>query len=250
MAKIKIADAADTAPQGQFGKTIVLGNVQQIAPKHLKENPYNVEYFKHLTDSEFDKLKEDIRERGILTPLQAKPDGTLLSGHNRLRAAQELSLQTVPVQYIKSELTDTEERHYIIRDNVQRRHLRHDEMMRLYRMLYPNFDVRREETETYYAALKKGVDNVHPPQEPLTAKTVANDTGQKVATVQKQFQRERKKAQAMPEKQSSASKRQNRFVTSQKLLQHLQLEAKTMTHQERTTLRRMIEELLEGLESD
>ncbi len=60
-----------------------------------------------------------VRERGIMTPLAVKPDGTIISGHRRWRAAVALRLESVPVQVV-SYSSDLDEREAVLEFNRQR----------------------------------------------------------------------------------------------------------------------------------
>ena len=78
------------------------------------------------------KLIEDIRINGILTPLVLSADGYLLSGHRRLQAAITLGLETVPVYQeakILFELLDNDERLKILRSYNQQREKSFDEQV-------------------------------------------------------------------------------------------------------------------------
>lgn len=63
----------------------------------LKRHPRNDEFFSNVEGEEFNRLKQSIQELGILTPLRVSADMTIISGHQRYRAAQELGLAKVPV---------------------------------------------------------------------------------------------------------------------------------------------------------
>lgn len=67
----------------------------------LKESGYNP---RAISDNEFANLVKSVREHGIPQPLIAnsnpKREHILIAGHQRLRAARELSLKTVPVIYL------------------------------------------------------------------------------------------------------------------------------------------------------
>lgn len=63
----------------------------------LRPHPRNEEFFADVEGEEFARLKDSIRELGILTPLRVAKDMTIISGHQRYRAAKELGLEDVPV---------------------------------------------------------------------------------------------------------------------------------------------------------
>lgn len=121
---------------------IKLGPIQMVEPKKLKRNAKNAKYFKIESKQYFDNLAADIQLRGILVPLVARADGTLLAGHNRLTVAELLSIKKVPVQYVQGKVSDAEETAYIIKDNLLRRHLSYGERLALYRKMIKDFDTR------------------------------------------------------------------------------------------------------------
>ena len=101
---------------------IKLYDVQDIDPELLKPNPDN-KIFNPLSGKDYELLKEDIRERGIIDPLIIRQDKVLLTGHNRLRIALELKLKTIPVRKIESGLKPKDEKKFLVLDNLLRRQL-------------------------------------------------------------------------------------------------------------------------------
>lgn len=132
-----IQDSRVNLPAG-----VKLSDVFQVEPKDLKDNDLNPQLFKEETPEYFQTLEADIKERGVLVPLIARKDGTLLAGHNRLVIARRLGLARVPVQYLESTLTPDQEKALIIKDNLYRRHLSQEDRIQLYRVLIPDFDKR------------------------------------------------------------------------------------------------------------
>lgn len=114
---------------------VQLSEVKHISTLILKDNPIN-NFFSNESPEYFESLKQDILERGIIVPLIAKEDNTLISGHNRLRVAKELGLTSVPVQYILQELTAQEERGFVFKDNILRRQLSASDKEVLIKKLY------------------------------------------------------------------------------------------------------------------
>lgn len=119
-----------------------LSEIRMVNTKVLKRNKANAKFFKIESRQYFDNLAADIKKRGILVPLVAKADGTLLAGHNRLTIAQLLKMKKVPVQYVKGKITAQAELEYIIKDNLLRRHLEYEERIALYRQIYKDFETR------------------------------------------------------------------------------------------------------------
>ena len=71
--------------------------VMVFRPSALKVHPRNAEFFDDINGEEFDRLVESIKNHGILTPLRATRDMTIISGHQRLRAAIEAGCNDIPV---------------------------------------------------------------------------------------------------------------------------------------------------------
>jgi hypothetical protein len=179
MAKLTAPERKSAPPQA-VRHDIRLTPVQQIATLKLRMNPLNAKFFSEESPEYFAKLTKDIKERGILVPLIAKRDGTLLAGHNRLQVADALMLNTVPVQFVEENehwcLSEAQEREFLIKDNLLRRQFSSDEWIEKYRILYPDFD------ESVMQASRTG----------LNAAQIAEDTGQSKSAVQKQLQKFRR----------------------------------------------------------
>lgn len=74
---------------------------------HVNDIVYNEGFFESLPEEVFNRLKESIRENGIVVPLVVTEDKNnkgkyiLLDGRNRYRAACELGFETVPAEVIE-----------------------------------------------------------------------------------------------------------------------------------------------------
>lgn len=166
----------------QLPEGMQLSEVKYIDPQQLKTNPLNQELFAKESDEYFKSLTLDIKDRGILVPLIAKPDNVLLAGENRLTIARQLKLKKVPVQIVLSELSAQEEVETLAKDNLFRRHISSEQRFKIYMKLYPDF-------ESSLSQEKRGRSKA--PK--LTAEIIARDTNQKVEAVRKQLQRYKKK---------------------------------------------------------
>ena len=69
-----------------------------------------------LNDGAVPAVAASIREFGFLVPIVATPDGTILAGHTRLKAAQSLGLAEVPV-LVARDLDDAKARAFRLADN-------------------------------------------------------------------------------------------------------------------------------------
>lgn len=84
----------------------------------LKENPLSRAIYG--TTEDVDDLVKSLKETGQLTPLLIKPDGTILSGHRRYRAARKAGLITLNVE-VRTPRDKAEEELIIISANKQRK---------------------------------------------------------------------------------------------------------------------------------
>jgi ParB-like chromosome segregation protein Spo0J len=79
---------------------------------------------------QFEALKEDIQERGILTPIDIDEEGHILDGHHRYRACKELGITDFPT-IIRPGLTEEEKRLFARKSNMMRRHLNRKQIREL-----------------------------------------------------------------------------------------------------------------------
>jgi hypothetical protein len=206
-----------------------LSDVFYVKPSELRPNPMNKVFFKQESGEYFERMTHDIQERGIIVPLIAKNDGTLLAGHNRLEIAQKLSLSKIPVQYLEDKLTEQSEKEFLVKDNIFRRQHSSDEWLNLYRSLYPNFEERiashGRPTSNKDSDFKDKSDKSAFPTNttaddknttPLTVKKIAEDTGQSTAAVQKQLYRAGLSSASKQNNNTENKKKSNSKVGSQK----------------------------------
>ncbi|MBP7735995.1 MAG: ParB N-terminal domain-containing protein [Spirochaetes bacterium] len=121
---------------------IKLSPIKQVEVGKLKPHPKNDKFFRPDMGNDLKTLKDDIAAHGVLVPLIAKKDGTILCGHRRRVACIQLKVKTVPVQYVESKITAQEEEDLMLRDNLNRRHLSPDERKQLYYHIYHDFKDR------------------------------------------------------------------------------------------------------------
>ena len=97
----------------------------------FKDHPFKVK-----ENEELERLKESIRESGVLVPALARPrDGggyELVSGHRRMAACKALGIETMPV--IIRDLTDEEAIITMVDANLQREHILPSEKAFAYKM--------------------------------------------------------------------------------------------------------------------
>jgi len=106
-------------------------DLTEIVP--FREHPFQVR-----EDEEMERLKESIKEYGVLVPALARPteDGKyeLVSGHRRMAACKALGMKTMPV--IIRNLTDEEAVITMVDANLQREHILPSEKAFAYKMKY------------------------------------------------------------------------------------------------------------------
>jgi len=168
----------DTAQTTAKKAGIELSPVRERDPKGLKRNPLNT--FEGPNQADRDRLKDDIQTRGILVPLIAKQDGTLLAGHTRLSIALEIGLEIIPVQFVESELNEKAETEFILKDNVLRRQLSEEQKILILAKLYPDYF----EAENLRGGNQKSDEISKAHGEPLIKK-LSKDIGESPASIKR-----------------------------------------------------------------
>lgn len=75
----------------------------------LKVHPRNTEFFDDISGSEYEEFKNSIKEEGIISEIIVSPDMTIISGHQRYKAAKELGIKIIPVR-IREDLIDEDKK--------------------------------------------------------------------------------------------------------------------------------------------
>ncbi len=86
---------------------------------HLREK-YQV--MPSMPPEQFEALKDDIAERGVLVPIDVDEHGYILDGHHRYRACTELGITDFPT-IVRPGLSEEERRIFARKSNMLRRHL-------------------------------------------------------------------------------------------------------------------------------
>ncbi|QJW93127.1 ParB/RepB/Spo0J family partition protein [Frigoriglobus tundricola] len=63
----------------------------------LKDHPRQAEMFGDVGDEELEALAENMKKRGLRDPIEIMPDGTVIAGHQRVRAAKLLGWAEIDV---------------------------------------------------------------------------------------------------------------------------------------------------------
>lgn len=83
-----------------------------------------------MSPHQFEALKLDIQEQGVLTPIDIDEEGNILDGHHRFRACQELGITNYPT-IVRLELSEEEKRLFARKSNMMRRHLNRKQIREL-----------------------------------------------------------------------------------------------------------------------
>jgi ParB-like chromosome segregation protein Spo0J len=78
-----------------------------------------------LNDDAVDAVAESIRRFGFRQPIVVDAEGVVVAGHTRLKAAQKLGLETVPV-HVAADLSAEQVRAYRLADNATAEHAEWD----------------------------------------------------------------------------------------------------------------------------
>lgn len=104
-----------------------------------------------LAADDFVRLKEDIRRRGVMVPVEIDEDGVLLDGKHRRRAVDELRAEGVdvstPPPVIRRGMADHEKRLHAVALNLARRHLTDAQKVMLGKRIKPDVEARARERQ-------------------------------------------------------------------------------------------------------
>jgi ParB-like chromosome segregation protein Spo0J len=103
---------------GPFNATVE-DNDHASSSDHTSTAPYQV--FDRLPSDKYKyaALREDIKRRGILVPIEVDEDGNILDGHNRAAIAEELNISYEPVK--RSLPSEKEKIDHVLKSNLLRR---------------------------------------------------------------------------------------------------------------------------------
>ena len=116
----------------------------KIKTNKLKPYKFNKEFFEDIRGTDYDALKEDIKQNGIKVDLHITKSDTILCGHQRWEIAKEIGLKEVPVKIIKiDEKDENKVKEYCIKDNLLRRQLSTEQKYILIATLSEIYEVGR-----------------------------------------------------------------------------------------------------------
>lgn len=83
--------------------------ITNVSIEVLKVHPRNTEFFDDISGKEYEEFKHSIQEEGIISEIIVSPDMTIISGHQRYKAAKELGINMIPIR-IREDLIDEEKK--------------------------------------------------------------------------------------------------------------------------------------------
>ena len=149
--------------------------VINVAPSVLKVHPRNQEFFDDIQGEEYERFEKSIADDGILSPLLVAPDMTVISGHQRLKAAINLGLSKVPVMIKDDAESETDKTRLLLAANFGR---------------LKNDPVKQAKVFKEYESLRgvsgRGGDRKSKPNNSvlISQKDIANELGVSVDTIQ------------------------------------------------------------------
>ena len=72
-------------------------------------HPRNQEFFDDISGQDYENFKKSISEEGIISEIIVAPDMTIISGHQRYKAAKDLGMKMVPIR-IREDLIDEDKK--------------------------------------------------------------------------------------------------------------------------------------------
>jgi ParB/RepB/Spo0J family partition protein len=74
-----------------------LPTIELVPLGHLDPAPYNP---RKISEQQLEALARSMKEFGVVDPVISNRDGTVIGGHQRIRAAERLGLSELPVIYV------------------------------------------------------------------------------------------------------------------------------------------------------
>ena len=90
----------------------------------------NYQVMPELSETDFEALKADIAERGVMVPVEYDEDGNILDGHHRVKACHELGIKDWR-RLVRKDFSEEEKRTHARQLNIARRHLNQEQKREL-----------------------------------------------------------------------------------------------------------------------
>jgi ParB/RepB/Spo0J family partition protein len=131
------------------------GKVYKASLKDLEPHPRQQEVFADLPDDELDELATSMRLNGQLVPVEVTPEGEIICGHQRVKAAKKLGWDSVKA-VIREDLAAQGEAAVfdrLVSDNLNRRQLDQLGQARCYQKLKENASKLPRKARSAYAGM-------------------------------------------------------------------------------------------------
>ena len=102
----------------------------------MNHDPHQYQLLPDLPADDYERLKADIAERGVLVAVELDEHGNVLDGHHRVRIATELGVDYPTI--VRSGLAEHEKRLHAVSLNLARRHLTDAQKVALGRTIEPD----------------------------------------------------------------------------------------------------------------
>lgn len=132
--------------------------ILQVSPEQIRNNPMQPR--KHFPSQQMDELVNSIKQYGIIQPLVVTKKGDqyeLIAGERRLRAAQIIGLDKIPI--IVREAHEQEKLEMALIENIQRTDLNPVELALAFRKLIDEFNLNQEELAKRIGKSRSSVTN-------------------------------------------------------------------------------------------
>lgn len=125
----------------------------------LKVNPEIEKAIVKMFPEFYEALKDSIKRRGLLVPIEVMPDGTVVDGHHRLRICKELGIEP-RIKVLEHIKTVEEAKRYTTIVNAVRRHLTDFQRAKMALVLYEEEKKKAKEREALSGKLKEKVASI------------------------------------------------------------------------------------------
>ena len=133
--------------------------VSSVKTKNIQYNTFQPRL--HYEPEALEELKASIREKGILQPILVRPSENgyeVIAGERRLRAAQSLGLEEVPV--VIKDVTNEEALVLALIENIQREELNAIEEAKAFKRLVDEFGLTQEQVADSVGKERSTVTNI------------------------------------------------------------------------------------------
>ena len=133
--------------------------VMWVDPHTLNQNKVTNELYTSEPEN-FDSIRENIKQVGILEPLIVDTDNVVISGNMRLRIALELGIESVPVIYTKKSQINAK---LLTVSHSQQRIKKYSELLKEYEILEAEYSVGKGRRTDLNPELKKNQEKMKNP---------------------------------------------------------------------------------------